>query len=60
MQIVFSGKSGEYDIQGLTKDELSHLRRMIEVAPLPEKRPFYHLSKEIDKTIAVATQPKKI
>ena len=60
MQIVLNEKTGEYGIQGLTKDDLSHLSRMIEVAPLPEKRPFYHLSKEIDKTIAVATQPKKL
>lgn len=59
MQIVFTEKSGEYDIQGLTKDELSHLSKMIDVAPLPEKRPFYKLSREIDKVISISSQPKK-
>jgi len=51
MTIAHDSLGDKYGIIGLTKEELSEIGEMINYCPLPLKRNFYGLKKDIETTL---------
>lgn len=51
MTIAHDTLNDRYDIIELTKEELSEIGEVFEYCPLPLKRIFYGLKKDIDKIV---------
>lgn len=51
MTVAHDSLNDKYAIVELTKEELSEIGEMINYCPLPLKRNFYRLKKDIDITL---------
>jgi hypothetical protein len=51
MTVAHDTLNDKYDIVELTKEELSEIGEMINYCPLPLKRKFYGLKKDIETTL---------
>ena len=52
MTIAHDTLNDKYDIIELTKEELSEIGEVLDHCPLPLKRDFYGLKKDIEKILA--------
>lgn len=59
MLLVHDVTNNSYDIINLTKEEIIELSNSFDYFPLPQKRIFYRLKKDIDALVSSISQPKK-
>ena len=59
MNVFFDESKGDYSLANMSFDDVVELRNVIDSCPLPQKRVFYFVKKEIEEVIAKKLSPKK-
>lgn len=58
MKVLFDNANNNYDIKGMSYDEILELKEALDSCRLPQRRTFFNLKKDIDNCTMATRQPQ--